>query len=447
MRVLFMSPHSDPEADIGEPDSGGQCVYEHQLAIELVKLGINVDTFVRQTGKRPDVSKVTQGYTIYRIVTDGINFKPKEIIEADLTPFVQKVKQILDETNNDRGPMLVHGHYWDGGKAALMLKYNYIDVPFVWTPHSLGAVKRRRFDGFVNEMEYKFLPRIVWENYAAYVADRVIISSQEERLNLLQMYSIVRNSTDVIAPGLDLQQLTQSKAGFWRQKLKIGPTTTVLLCLGRMARSKGYHHAIKILHTLNTLRNERVVLVILGGSENQIGLEEKNYGRFLRDLTAQLGLEAQVYFHPAVPHERVGDIYAMADLFLMTSEREPFGLTTVEAMACGTPVVAHLLGGSSSLITNNETGFLSDMQDYSQTAGLIHSILKKPEQMKRVATAAAELMHAEFGWGSKAAAFLQVYKSVVLNNFKRLDALLTDNYFLQKNLHIPSNKEEFIRKN
>lgn len=435
MVVVFTSPHSDPEANLGEPDSGGQCVYEHQLAQELAKQNINVLTFCRQTGKRPNISKVSKNYSIYRIITKEPIFIPKEIIESELVEFTKKTMQILNKKiKNEK--VVLHGHYWDGGKLALMLKYNYLNWPLVWTPHSLGSIKRNKYYGFKNEIIYNFLPRLTWENYTAYASDRIVISSQDEKQKLLSNYSIVRDFASVVPPGLDLKQFAKNNSSKLRKELGIPKKNLILLCIGRMVRNKGFHHAIQILKKLKESSNKNFTLIIVGGSNSKVSLEEISYKRQLELLVNDFALKDSVIFHHAVPHEEVVDFFSLADVFLMTSENEPFGLTTIEAMASKTTVVGHYLGGTSNIIIDNETGFLVDIHEYETAANKISKILEKKEMRTKIEEQALNHVNGNYSWEKKALDFLEIYKQVLENEQNNLSLLTNNNYFLQKNLKV-----------
>jgi len=436
MHILFVSPHCDPEANLGEPDSGGQCVYQHELALALAEKGVKVTTFCRQTGKRLDVSDVHKNYTIQRIITGEKNFVPKEAIESHMPAFVKGMHELVDKVHTDPAePLVIHGHYWDGAKIALMYKHNFTNIPFIWTPHSLGSVKRQKFPGKEAEHEYHFLPRLIWENYATYAADSIIVSTQDERQKLLESYSVVGNPTVVIPPGIDLSGFAVKSKNELRQKHGLPNPQLLLLCLGRLSRNKGYHHAVHILHKLRTEQQLDAQLVIVGGSVERTGVEEKMYSQEITDLIKSLHMEAYVTMKPAVSHDQVGEIFGATDVFLMTSENEPYGLTTVEAMASQAAVIAHNKGGTKDIIKQDQTGLLVNIHQYSTVAQEI-MIRHTSDTLKQLGVAARQDILAHFSWQQRADNFINIYKQVAQYQKKSFKTFTENNYFLETNLEV-----------
>lgn len=429
--VVFLSPHSDPEANLGEQDAGGQCVYQHSLAQALVQIeGVAVRTYTRHTGARPAIS--TYGnYSIHRLESGGLDFVPKEHIEMYLNDFARQITRHLPLTT----PLVLHGHYWDGGKTSLLLKtFMKKPVSMVWTPHSLGAIKRQKFKGENNENIYNFIPRIVWENYTIYAADRIIVSTPKEKNLLMREYSLLKNKISIIPPGTELSQfhpVGQSKA---RKKFNLPSQGKMLLCMGRISRSKGYHLALHVLHQLAATNQKNIFLVICGGSPQSTDQIEKAYLQELTHLTLTLGLEKKVIFHPAISHEEVNYMYQAADIVLLPSEHEPFGLTVLEAMAAGTPVVAQNLGGPTQIIAHNQTGILVNFHAPQKTATEIANLINNPGLAQTLAQSAQSSVRREYSWQNKARKFYSVYRQVLSNANHSFNQRLKNNYFLRHNL-------------
>jgi glycosyltransferase involved in cell wall biosynthesis len=445
MKIVFLSPHSDPEARLGEPDAGGQCLYEHQLAKALSTLpGIEVTTYCRLASKRPQTSQVTDQYRIRRITCERNQYIPKEKIERTIHHFSKKIAQELKGTTQ---PLIFHGHYWDGGKTSLFLKSQFPQAGLVWTPHSLGAVKRRNFEGEWNEQIYNFIPRLVWENYTAFAADAIVVSSLVEKLQVSRQYLANPKKINVIAPGIDPELFTPMDQEEARKKLNLSQNTQLLLCLGRIDRTKGYHHAIRVLHELLIINSQSnsnpaikkdIKLMICGGSSRPTA-EENDYIQELKQLAEKLGVGKKVIFHKAVPHHQTRFYYAASDIFLLTSENEPFGLTVLEAMSMGKPVISFNEGGPSNIISHNQTGFLVEKHDYERMAYYVQTLLDHPHVHSRIGHHARAFVVADFNWLEKAEEFTTIYRQALNHQLKPalfFTQWLNNNYFLKHNLNL-----------
>jgi glycosyltransferase involved in cell wall biosynthesis len=438
MKIIFLSPHSDPEARLGEPDAGGQCLYEHQLAKALSDVpGVEVVTYCRLASDRPPTSQVTNHYQVRRIESESNRYIPKERIEKTIRHFARQVAVELEE---DQSPLVFHGHYWDGGKASLYLKSKFPKACLVWTPHSLGAVKRRHFEGEWNERIYNFIPRLVWENYTAFAANAIIVSTLDEKLQVSRQYLANPKKISVISPGIDTVLFSPIDRQEARAKLGLAEDDSLLLCLGRIDRSKGYHHAIRALRELLNYKPEsRAKLLICGGSVASESAEENAYLKELKELATQLGLAERVIFHPAVPHEEVRFFYGAADIFLMVSESEPFGITVLEAMAMGMPVIAFNSGGPSDIITHNQTGLLIEKHDYERMAYYMDALLSHQRYRERISRHARSFIAADFNWSEKAEEFLEIYQDSLAEVALQptlFSEWLNNNYFLKHNLSL-----------
>lgn len=433
--VLFLSPHCDPQADLGEPDAGGQCVYEHELALALSRHpDVRVTTLCRDTGRREATTVVNDRYTIHRISCGPAGFVRKEEIEAHLHEFADKASSSIQDPTQ----VLLHAHYWDGGKTALLLLSRYDHpIPLVWTPHSLGTTKRRSFCGEKHEKTYNFIPRITWESYTLFASDRVIVSSQQEKEELIRDYCLAKDCTHILPPGIDVNRLERIPQDTARERLNIPIDGKVLLCFGRLTPFKGFHHAIRAFEQLKKSYTSPVVLVICGGSKDGGTKEEQQYKQELMRLATELGVADSVLFRPAVSYTDVNVVYSSADVLIVPSEHEPFGLIVLEAMAFGLPVVASSTAGSSHVITHNESGALVDVQHPERIAGYVRAFLKDQDLYEKVVTNARERVREEFSWEQRGKLYLEIYTKAYTDAIERASFRQTQQhlFFLQKNLN------------
>ncbi|HYD34984.1 MAG TPA: glycosyltransferase [Vitreimonas sp.] len=428
-----MSPHSDPEAHLGEPDSGGQCIYEQQLGKALTRQfdDIDVTIFCRDTKRRPRHTWLSDRCQVIRIECGATDYIPKEHIEAALPKFVHQVVRFLPFQES----VVVHGHYWDGGKASLQLKRLLPKpMPLVWTPHSLGSLKRQNFKGLNHEVEYNFIPRITWENYTAFSAESVIVSSVQEKKVLTDEYLLKPTKVEIIPPGIDLEQLQPINQRDARQKYHLPEDGKVILCLGRMTPAKGYEHAIHGLASLLQKYTEPVYLVICGGSADNQTLEEKKYYDSLVEIVKDLRLQKQVIFLSAVPHDEINELYSAADIFVLPSEHEPFGLVALEAMACGVPLVAANTGGLASSLQHNLHACLVNIHNSERLSYYFLSLLKDTQFRHKLIRNGQNLVKESYGWDARATEFAQVYRQVLSKPSPFFHTWVNNNYFLNANV-------------
>lgn len=440
--VFFISPHSDPQAELGEPDAGGQCLYEDQLAKALSAIGnVRVTTFCRFAGERELISKVTDNYSVVRVQTGSAEFIPKEHIEPLLPEFIHKVKRHISTKQFSGTKRVIHGHYWDGAKASLILKAQMPELGMVWTPHSLATIKRETFPGAQQEQKYNFLPRLVWENYMLYDSEKVIVSTEQEKDVTVKRYQTDPEKVNVIPPGVDFGDLEMVEKAEARQKYNLPQQANVLLCLGRMTPAKGYEYGIQVLEELKKKKLDNpTYLIICGGPDLQVQNKTSDavYKAELVQMAKDRGLADKVIFFAAKPHTEVKYMFRAADVFLMTSESEPFGLTPLEAMALNRPVVSFNKGGPAHLITHNRTGCLVRPRDTAQMAGYVTALLKDIDYRSDITTSAYHFVKEHFDWKTLAKKFLHVYQDAYKEAEKdrKFKDQIENNYFLQHNLQL-----------
>ncbi len=409
--IVFLSPHSDPEARLGEVDSGGQCVYELQLAKHLSMIeGVQVTVYCRKKFDYPYISHVNENFLIKRIVCGGEEFIPKEELAPVIDEFAQKVAEDLKRNKAH----VICGHYWDGGSASLHLfRYLSEEIPLVWTPHSLGKDKRRRFPGIDNEMIYKFIPREMWESYTMLLCDLVIVSTQDELEHVVKDYQIEPNKIQVLPIGIETESLEQIDKKEARKHLNLPPDKTVILSFGRLDKRKGYHNSIQVFAEFKKNTGSDAILVIFSGTHNNLTSDETLYQQELEVLAKQLGVDDSVIYRDAVPHEEVKYILYASDAYLCLSENEPFGITILESMYTQVPVIATINGGPRNIITMNTNGILVDPHDYQRAAFDLASVIKDRKFRKKLVANAKKHIEQNYTWEARAQEFYQAYIDLV----------------------------------
>lgn len=408
LNIVFISPHSDPEAKTGEIDSGGQCIYEYELAKVLaMSKDVSVTVYCRKRGSHPSVSIVTERFLIKRITLQGDALIPKEKIGVYLDEFAIKVVEDLHGV----APDIIHGHYWDGGKAALLVASKLAaDIPLVWTPHSLGNAKRLDYRGSENEMKYWFSPRICWETYAMIASQAVIVSTTDEQERVTREYGIESDKVKIISPGIahnNFKKVSQIRA---RRKLGLPINVPIVMSLGRLDSRKGYHNAIKAFAEFNRLFKRDARLALFVGNLSALTPDEAAYLDTLKELTRTLEIQDKVLFKSAVDYKDVHYIYAASNAYLCLSEYEPFGLSIIEAMYMGVPVIATNNGGPRTIITQNYNGVVVNPHDATYTAYSLYLVLYDMYLNSLIISNAKGFIRHKYTWTSRARDFLAVYE-------------------------------------
>jgi sucrose-phosphate synthase len=374
-------------------------------------LGAKVTVYCRKKFNYPDESYVSENFIIKRIVTGGGKFIPKEKLGPHIDEFAIKVAQDLKKT-----PSVVHGHYWDGGKAALLLaKHMEAPFPIIWTPHSLGTVKRRNFTGLANELKYNFTGRVAWETYAMLYSDFLIVSSDDEKQRIALDYAIGKQKIKIIPPGIQPFDFIGINKKESRTILGLPQNKFVLMSLGRLDRRKGYHNSISAFAELQKNLKPNAVLAIFAGSSNSRRFEEREYAEELRQMAVKSGLVNKIIFRPAIAHDQVRYIYGASDVYLCLSEYEPFGITILESMASGVPVIATDNGGPRNIIKNNYNGILVRPTDYERTAFAIAKFEKGNSFTRAVVENAKREVGEKYTWEARAKRFYEIYERISKN--------------------------------
>ncbi len=406
--IVFVSPHSDPEARPGEIDSGGQCVYEFELGRSLSMLpNVEVTILCRQKFGHPEKSFITPHCRVLRIQCGGTDFIPKEKLGPYLDEFARNAASKLPWP-----PSVVHGHYWDGAKAALLMdKYIEQKSPLVWTPHSVGTIKRRNFIGLRNEMKYNFVSRIAWETFMMVQSDLVIVSTENEKEQIEYDYGVYEKKVVIAAPGAQLNQFRKVSKDQARRALKLPEKACIFMTLGRMDKRKGYNNCIDAFALFKKQRrNDNSYLVIFSGGP-KLTEEEKNYKRSLKRLVRSYKLDHRVLFRQTLDRDKVHLAYSASDVYMCLSPYEPFGLTIIESMASGTPVIATSNGGPANIISQRETGYLVNPASSAEISSMMKSLVNS-KLATTLGKQAYDHVQKYYDWSVRAKEFYFHYKKL-----------------------------------
>ena len=329
---------------LGQPDTGGQVVYVLECAKALRQLGYRVDVVTRRFGDQPEVDDMGEGLRVLRIPFGGPDFVIKEdfhdIVDEGIANFLEKIK--ADGLDYD----LISSHYWDAGVIGQAVAEK-LDVPHVHTPHSIGAWKREQMDEKSMPPEkfatYRFDERIEAEKRVYAACAHLIATTHQQEDRFVHYYDLSDDKITVIPAGLDdakFVPVPDEDLPAIRGRLGFGEKD--ILALGRMARNKGYDLLVKAMPRLLELVPDARLVLAIGHPDSEQDQQQINE---LRRLAASLGVIDNVVFHGYVADDDLPDVYRAAAVYALPSRYEPFGMTAVEAMACGTASVITTRGG------------------------------------------------------------------------------------------------------
>ncbi len=393
MRVAMLSVHTSPLAQPGAGDGGGMNVYVRSLASNLARAGVPCDVLTRaEHAEQPPVVEVERGFRVVHLAAGPVAPVPKGELPELVEPFVDAALAFF-ASEGERYDVL-HANYWISGAVGHRLKHD-LDLPLVATFHTLDRVKAEAGVGDDPETRARVEGEIV------NCADLMVTATDEERDQLVTLYGAEPNRVEVVPPGVDHHVFAPGDRAEARRPLRLDPEGRILLYVGRIQPLKGADLAVRCLAELDP----DVTLLVVGGPSGTDG-EAEALG--LHRLVSNLGLESRVRFVPPQTHERLAVYYQAADVCLVPSRTESFGLVALEAAACGTPVVAADVGGLGSVVADGDTGFLVEGRaalDYAAPVDLLLS----DDELAREMSAAALARSSRYMWSIAAARLRRLY--------------------------------------
>jgi len=398
-RVAFLTIHTSPLAAPGTGDAGGMNVYVHELAATLAGRGVTVDVFTR--GPRPGEIEVAQGYRVIELPEPSGGDPGEESLAEEVGDFAEEVARWA--VRRRAAYDVLHSHYWLSGWAGLLL-HEVLRVPLAISFHTLGRVKdaTRRPD-----QAPAGLLRIAAETEVIARAGCVIASTPAEATQLIEHYAANPERLCVSPPGVDHLVFCPGDRRAAREALGLPAEGRVVLFAGRIQPLKGPDIALAAF-ALVAARLPDCRLLVIGGPSGPQGREELD---FLRTGAAAANLEERVLLRGPLPHHELAAAYRAADVVVVPSRSESFGLVAVEAQACGVPVVAAAVGGLAYAVADGESGLLVSGWDPADYAAALGRVLTDPalaERLARGAVANAE----RFSWPSTADRMLELYAGI-----------------------------------
>lgn len=402
--IALISDHGDPAAEIGKEEAGGQNVYVRQVGEALARLGWQVDMFTRKSN--PDDPTIVQ-HSPYcrtiRLTAGPEEFIPRDRLFEHMPAFVEAFQSYQAKHHYP----LIHTNYWMSAWVGMEVQKTH-NVQLVHTYHSLGAVKYQA----VPHLPEIAQTRLAVEEQILKQAQRVVATSPEES-DILRSLVATEGCIDIIPCGTDLDNFYAIPKTEARQKLGLNPTDEVVLYVGRFDQRKGIETLVRscALIKQTSLDASHLRLVIVGGSDSEKsdGQERQRIEQLVHDL----GLSEQTIFAGRVGHDRLPLYYTAADVCVIPSHYEPFGLVAIEAMACGTPVVASAVGGLKFSVVSEKTGLLVPPKDAAAFATAIQRILSDELWARKLRKRATERVRQHFSWAGVASQLSNLYRCVL----------------------------------
>ncbi|MGY6502646.1 MAG: glycosyltransferase [Acidimicrobiales bacterium] len=391
MRSLaVLSLHTSPLVQPGTGDSGGMNVYVRELVSSLAQAGVSCRVYVRRwADDLPEVVEVEPGFQVVHVSAGPVDMAKEQLPEI-VDEFADGVIDHLLRA----GPVdAIHANYWLSGVAAHRIKHT-LGLPLVATFHTLARVKAETGDAEPQR-------RIDAEAEVIGCSDAILANSTTEVEELRSHYGADVDRIEVVPPGVDHAFFSPGDRTGARAALGLGDHP-VLLFVGRVQPLKGLDVAVGALAELTDLD---AVLVAVGGPSGPQGHLELDR---VRRLAADLGVADRVHFVDPQPHHMLSTYYRAADVTIVPSRSESFGLVALESAACGTPVVAAGVGGLRTLVEDGATGFLVEGRDPADYAAHVRAVLSDPALAHRLAATGVARART-YTWSTTAARLRRLY--------------------------------------
>jgi glycosyltransferase involved in cell wall biosynthesis len=406
-RIAIISEHASPLATVGGADAGGQNIYVAQLAVGLADRGHLVDVFTRRD--LADVATVVQWAPRVRIVhldAGPAVTVPKERLLQYMPAFAENMLDFISRTGVRYD--IVHANFWTSAVAALTVKRE-IQLPFVVTFHALGRVRKLHqasADGFPPE-------RGAIEEMLVAAADGVIAECPQDSADLQNYYCASKRRMRIVPCGVDRRRFHPVERSRAREMLGLPSGSAVLLQVGRMVPRKGVDTAVRALRSLRDRHQIDATLLVVGGETDAPDEIATPYLRCLRELAERDGVSRSVTFVGRRANDVLRYYYSAADAFITTPWYEPFGITPLESMACGTPVIGSSVGGIKYTVVDGGTGFLVPPRDPETVADRAAVLLRDPGTRARMSAGGIRRVETLFRWEDVAASIDELYDEVL----------------------------------
>jgi D-inositol-3-phosphate glycosyltransferase len=386
LHIAMLSVHTCPLATLGGKETGGMNVYVRDLSRELIRRGHRVDVYTRsQDASLPRIShSLGQGGRVIHIPAGPEHPYDKHLVYDHLPEFVDGVVSHV-EAKDIRYDVL-HSHYWLSGAVARELRQRW-STPILQMFHTLGKMKNAVAQ---RPEEQETAHRIAVETEIVCLADALVAATPAEKEQLVRLYSADPARIRVISPGVDTERFHPIPAVHAKEQIGLGVDCCIILFVGRIEPLKGIDNLLRAIARVVEKRPELragLCVPIIGGDPDRV--REDDHMMRLQELREELGIGDVVTFLGAKDQDMLQYYYSAAEMVVMPSDYESFGMVALEAMACGTPVIASDVGGLAFLVKHGRTGYRVPARDPKALAAKITRLLTDEGLRRRIGQRAA----------------------------------------------------------
>ncbi|MBD6615719.1 glycosyltransferase family 1 protein [Komarekiella sp. 'clone 1'] len=402
--IALISVHGDPAIEIGKEEAGGQNVYVRHVGEALAQLGWQVDMFTRKVSLEQDtIVQHSQNCRTIRLKAGSLEFVPRDQLFGYLPEFVDNFLEFQKE--NSITYQLVHTNYWLSSWVGMQLK-KIQGSKQVHTYHSLGAVKYNT----IKTIPLIASKRLAVEKEVLETAEKIVATSPQEKQHMRSLVSL-KGNIDIIPCGTDIHRFGSITREAARSELGIAPEAKIVLYVGRFDPRKGIETLVRALNKSKLRDSNNLQLIIGGGSTpgNSDGRERDRIEKIINEL----GMSDFTTLAGRLSQEILPTYYAAADVCVVPSHYEPFGLVAIEAMASSTPVVASDVGGLQFTVVPEQTGLLAPPEDVDAFASAIDRILISPEWRDELGKAGRKRVETKFSWHGVASQLSELYSQLL----------------------------------
>lgn len=410
MRIALLSYHTCPLATLGGKDAGGMNVYVRDLALHLGREGIQLDVFTRSQDEHvPHVlHDLGFGNRVAHIPAGPEHPLPKQQLVAHIPQYTDQILDFADKKGIHYD--LIHSHYWMSGLAAEKLAEAW-GVPVIHMFHTLGKLKQLVAQ---NEDEAEGDYRLEGEARVIAGVDKIVAATTTEKDQLVKLYQADPGKITVIPPGVDLSHFYPIPPDEAKEYVGVPLEKRILLFVGRIEPLKGIKTLLRAIAILreNGQTGEDLCLAVIGGDlEDQAG-QESGEMKLLMELRDEYHLQDLVTFLGKRSQDSLPYYYSAAEMVIMPSHYESFGMVALESMACGTPVIASLVGGLTHLVEDGVTGYHVPVEDPGALSGRIAGLLKDKALRYRMGHDAFAFAK-KYSWENISGRIIDLYQELV----------------------------------
>lgn len=398
LRIAMLSIHSSPLGELGTGDTGGMSVYIRELSRELGRAGHSVDIYTcAHSGRRDTELFLSENVRVIRLATGQSGHITKDMLYGHLPEVFRSLDAYI--TANRLSYDLIHSHYWLSGMVGRLAQDRRF-APHVVMFHTTGMAKKLACGG-----EREPVHRLIAERRLALTSDRIFTPTQRERDLLMRYYDVPFEKIGMVPCGVNLERFRPVTRELARKELGLQGTGPIVLYVGRFAPVKGLDRLLAAAAHLRSHRGLKFVIIGGDGPQTPAFIE-------LKRLAKKASIVDMVRFRGRVEHDLLPLYYSAADVLVVPSYYESFGLVGLEALACGTPVIAGHVGAMDTVIRDGKTGLLADIRNPRSLAAAIEKFITA---LPNTSTSREEIRASVlgYGWGDIASAVLQEYASVV----------------------------------